>query len=175
MVLPDPVSPFAGSRYTQRNEIRLGEGASLLLLDAYTCGRAAHGERWELARYAGSTRVHRGDRLLLRDAVLLDAGQGDLLQRMGRFEALATVGLVGPRFSSLARRVLGDASAAPLTRRADVLVSANSLPMVGELGEGEGAVVRLAAISVERLTTAVRRLLRNLPEILGDDPFARKW
>jgi urease accessory protein len=178
VVLPDPVSPFAGSRFTQRNEVHLGAGASLLLVDAFSCGRVAHGERWELSRYRSTTRVYREGRLFLHDAVLLDADHGDLGERMGRFEALATVSLVGPQFRPLIERALGlgEATPTPLTRRADVLVSASPLPAGDVGGPGrDGAVVRLAAISIERLTTAIRALLRNLPEILGDDPFARKW
>lgn len=172
VVLPDPVSPFAGSRFAQRSEVHLGAGASLLLVDAFSCGRAAHGERWELARYRSTTRVHRGHRLVLHDAVLLDTDHGDLGERMGRFEALATVSLVGPHFRPLIERALGIST--PLTRRADVLVSASPLPSPADTREA-GAVVRVAATSIERLTTAIRELLRNLPEILGDDPFARKW
>ena len=176
VVLPDPVSPFKGSRFAQRSEVRLGAGASVLLVDAFSCGRVAHGERWDLARYRSSTRVCRGDRLVLHDAVLLDADQGSLGERMGRFEALATVSLLGPHFRPIIDGVLGLST--PLTRRADVLVSASPLPSPAD-GAGasarDGAVVRLAAISAQRLTTAIRELLRNLPEILGDDPFARKW
>ncbi len=172
VVLPDPVSPFAGSRFTQRNEVYLADGASLLLVDAFSCGRAAHGERWDFARFASTTRVHRGDALLFHDAVLLDPAHGALAERMGRIEAFATLSLFGERFRPIVDAVL--AEGAPLTRRADVLASANRL-VTGVTGAEVGAVVRLAAISVERLTTTLRTLLRNLPEILGDDPFARKW
>ena len=169
VVLPDPVSPFAGSRFTQRSEVHLAADASLLLVDAFSCGRAAHGERWDFARYASTTRVHREGRLVFHDPVLLDPAHGALGERLGRFEALATVIVVGERFAPLTASLLASAQGTPLTRRADVLVSASPLSASG------GAVARIAATSVERLTTALRALLRNLPEILGDDPFARKW
>ena len=172
VVLPDPVAPFAGSRFTQRSHVQLGEGASLLLVDAFSCGRVAHGERWDLARYASSTRVYRGGRLLLHDAVLLDAAHGELAERMGRFEALATVSLVGPHFRPIVEHALADRTL--LARRADVLVSASPL-LRDEASGAAGAVVRLAANSVERLALTLRHVLRSLPEIIGDDPFARKW
>ncbi len=173
VVLPDPVSPFAGSRFTQRNDVHLAAGASLLLVDSFSCGRAAHGERWDFARYASTTRVHRGDTLLFHDAVLLDPAHGALAERMGRIQALATLSLFGERFRPVVDAVL--AAGAPLTRRPDVIVSANRLA-TGVTGVAEvGAIVRLAATSVERLTITLRALLRNLPEILGDDPFMRKW
>jgi urease accessory protein len=39
----------------------------------------------------------------------------------------------------------------------------------------EGCVVRIAGTSVERVGRTVRDLLRFVPALLGDDPWARKW
>ena len=59
-VLPDPVSCFAGARYAQDLRIDLHDAtATLVLVDALTCGRAARGERWAFARYASRPRVRR--------------------------------------------------------------------------------------------------------------------
>lgn len=46
---PAPVQPFAESSYEQRQEFRLAPGAGLALLDWFTSGRAARGERWNFA------------------------------------------------------------------------------------------------------------------------------
>jgi urease accessory protein UreH len=43
---PSPVQPFAQSSYTQTQKFRLAHGAGLALLDWFTSGRAACGERW---------------------------------------------------------------------------------------------------------------------------------
>lgn len=42
--LPDPLIPFAGSRYQQRTRITLGEDAGLFWWETVAPGRAAHGE-----------------------------------------------------------------------------------------------------------------------------------
>lgn len=166
VVLPDPVSPFAGARYSQATTLRLGASASLIFLDGVTCGRSARGERWDFARYASRTRIERAGELVLLDATLLDPAHGDLRERMGRFDALATLVALGPRFVSVVRSVL--AAPGPLSRRADVLSQASPL------GD-DGVILRIAGTSVENVARAVRAALRNLPETLGDDPFARKW
>ncbi|MBI3870294.1 MAG: urease accessory protein UreD [Verrucomicrobia bacterium] len=44
---PDPVQAFAESIYAQRQKFLLAPGASLVLLDWFTSGRMARGERWQ--------------------------------------------------------------------------------------------------------------------------------
>src|SRR4029079_4497747 len=96
VVIPDPVACFAGATYEQRTTIRLAGDASLVFLDALTCGRSARGERWAFTRYASRTRIEREGRLVAHDAVVLDAQRGGPLpERMGRFEALATIISIG--------------------------------------------------------------------------------
>jgi urease accessory protein len=157
VVVPDPVTCFAGASLEQATEVRLGAGASLILVDAVTCGRAARGERWQMARYRSSVTVHREGRLVLRDAVELDPAHGALAARIGRFDGLATVVAVG------------DDLAAPGPASDRDWVVARS-----RLGDGV-TLVRAAATSAERLHRGVRSLLEALPKLLGDDPFSRKW
>jgi urease accessory protein len=100
VALPDPVCCFDGARYEQRNDIRLAKTASLVLLDSFSCGRSARGERWAFSRYASRTRIFREGPVVI-DATLLDPAHGDLQERMGRFDALATLIILGPRFRAL--------------------------------------------------------------------------
>ena len=165
-LVPDPVTCFAGARYTQETTVRLAAGATLVYVDAVTCGRSAHGERWDFARYASRTRIEHDGRVVVLDGLLLDPEHGDLASRMGRFDALATVIALGPEAHAIREAILG--SAPPLETRAALVESASPL------GE-HGALARIAATSVERLTTRVRELLLPLAAELGDDPFARKW
>jgi urease accessory protein len=159
VVVPDPVVCFADARLDQETVVHLADGASLLLVDAVTAGRAARGERWAFASYRSAFSVHLGGELLLHDAVELDAGHGRLDERMGRWGAVATVVAIGARAPALAETSSipgGDWAAArsPLS---------------------EGTLVRAAATSAERLHLGLRELLAALPHTLGDDPFARKW
>ncbi|APR78380.1 Urease accessory protein UreD [Minicystis rosea] len=163
--VPDPVACFATARYEQVNRVALAKTASLVLLDTFTSGRAARGERWDFHRYAARTLIDRDGTPWLRDSIVLDPEQGDLHARMGRFDAYATLVMVGPRVAPLveAARV----SPAP-ARRGGIAHAASAL------GD-DGIVVRIAGTSVEDVTRAARGVLAGLPSILGDDPFARKW
>jgi len=175
VVLPDPVVCFADARYAQASRIDLGRGGSLLWVDGLSCGRAARGERWQFARYETRTRIERGGAPLVRDATVLDPAHGAVASRMGRWEALFTLFAMGPRFASLA----ADALAAEAGRRVPAgraaAAAGDVLEVASPLACGEGAVVRIAATSVERATRALRARLARLPALLGDDPFARKW
>src|SRR5579862_6269976 len=84
---PDAVQPFFGSTYRQRQEFHLAEGSGLVLLDWFTSGRTACGERWVFNHLQSRNDVIvRGDRVFV-DSILLNAKTGDLgsLHRTGRF------------------------------------------------------------------------------------------
>ncbi len=51
VVMPDPVVPFAGSIYRQRQHWSLEGDAVLLLVDGHTAGRALRGERFAYREY----------------------------------------------------------------------------------------------------------------------------
>jgi urease accessory protein len=54
---PDPVQPFADSSYAQRQTFHLGTGAGLVLVDWFTSGRAARGERWAFNHFQSRNEV----------------------------------------------------------------------------------------------------------------------
>jgi urease accessory protein len=154
---PDPVACFAGARYAQTARIVLDGDASIVWLEGVTCGRRAHGERWAFASYASRVVIERGGAAILRDAVVLDEAHGAIGDRLGRFDALATIAAIGPRAEPVAQALLAGA------RTGDVLVAPS--PIAG------GAIARVAARSVEAAQRAVRELLAPLTGSLGDDPF----
>jgi urease accessory protein len=165
-ILPDPIVCFADARYEQRIDMTLEPAASLCLLDGYTSGRSARGERWAFSRYASRTTIHRGERLAVVDATLLDPRHGALGERMGRFDAILSLLVAGPAFASVRRAML----APPASRDAsDALVVAAS-----PLGE-DACVLRVAAERFETASRALRSSFAALALVLGDDPFARKW
>jgi len=79
-LVPDPVSCFAGARYSQRAHVALAGGASLLLVDAFTCGRAARGERWDFAHLASRTTITRDGHAVLTDATVLSPRKADFVR-----------------------------------------------------------------------------------------------
>ncbi len=146
LVVPDPVVPYRGARLVQETRVELAAGASLVLTDILTCGRAARGERWE-AEIDATLAIVREGVLLLHDRVLIDGPLGD-------YDALATVVLLGPlaRFAGACEGVV--VASSPL---------------------GDGVMFRIAAERVELAVRSVRALARAACSQAGEDPWARKW
>jgi urease accessory protein len=168
VLVPDPVTCFAGSRYRQEQHIRMGSTASLVLVDWLTAGRVGFGERWHFDEYSSQMRVWRGDSLVLHDGLALTPADGDIAERMDRFNCLATAVLLGPALSTTAARLAGSLGSVPAPRRADLLLSA------APLGD-DGVVLRIAGLSVEQVGAAIRQHLAIVPALLGDDPWACRW
>jgi len=165
---PDPVVCFAGARYRQTQTFDLENGAALVLLDWVSSGRHAAGERWAFDEYRGRIIVRVKEQLLVHDALVLSAADGDLPARLGRFNVLAVVVVAGTTVARAASALVATVSATRVARRADQLVTATSL-------HDCGCVVRIAGTSVERVGRTIRELLGFVPALLGDDPWMRKW
>ena len=123
-LLPDPVQPFEGSVYEQRQIFRLVDGGSLCLLDWVSEGRTARGEDWDLRAWSGRNEVWsaarngKKARLLLRDNVILEGDspgveEKDLQKRMQRMGIFGTLILRGPWVDSLAAFFLSEFAALP--------------------------------------------------------------
>jgi urease accessory protein len=168
--LPDPVVCFAASSYRQTQTFDLAGDAGLIALDWMTAGRCGSGERWAFDRYAAATSVCMDGRLVLHDAVRLDAADGDLAARLGRFDVLALLVIAGAPLVAAAGRVVAGVTGGPVERRPPVLASAAPMP-----GGAPGCVVRFAGSTLEEVRRAVRAALDFVPGLLGDDPWARKW
>ena len=151
-------------------EFHLDTGSSLVLLDWLTSGRAACGERWEFDRYESKTTVHgpSGDCFWM-DALRLDPGVGklDAAHRLGRYNCIAVLLLTGHDVCDAARRLLEEVGAGPVGRRGTLIASASPAP--------GGAMLRIAGEQVEDVAREVRSHLRFLSDLLGDDPWKRKW
>jgi urease accessory protein len=167
VIAPDPVVCFAEARYTQTQRIELEATAGLVLIDSFTSGRQAFGERWLFARYVSRLSIDRAGRPLVIDGVTLEPHHGELIARMRRFDAFCVVVIVGPALEPHVAHVLSRVSHRAIERHAPLIVGAS--PIAG------GCVLKLASTSVEDLGRAVRDHLDFVPALLGDDPWARKW
>lgn len=167
-LLPDPVVCFAASSYRQRQRVRLEDGAGLVMVDWMCSGRHGSGERWRFDSYASRLEVERGGRLLMLDAISLDPESGELDARMGRFNVLCALALIGDRARACVTRALALTASLPVEKKGRLLTGASPLG-------ADGCVVRFAGVTFEDVAPAVRRCLAELPEMLGDDPWARKW
>jgi urease accessory protein len=165
-IVPDPVACFADARYTQETDVWLAPEASLLVVDGYTCGRSARGERWEFARYSSRTTVVRAGTPRVIDATRLDREHGPIAARMGRFDVVMSLLAIGPRFAPVRDALLAPAA---LARPGDRAIAAAS-----PIGT-DGAIARVAAERFESASSVLRASFAALASVLGDDPFARKW
>ena len=166
--LPDPVVCFKGSNFSQRQCYDLEAGASLLLVETVHSGRYSSGERWVFDSYRSRIEVRRNQKPVFLESLCLDSGAGPLANRLGRFNAYSLILLLGPELEARGRELLEAVSSERLMQGANLVASGSVLPH-------EGVVLRLASVSTEVLSEAVRRYLSFVPEMLGDNPWARKW
>lgn len=164
----DRVACFANSSFEQRQRYTLAPDANLLLVDWISAGRLDSGERWQLERYASRIEIWRDSRLCFLEALRLDAAHGNIAARMGRFNSLASVILIGPKLAACIDALRGEIESAELQPNLATLVAAST---VGN----DGLLLRLAGVDVETLGARLRKILSGVCELIGDDPWARRW
>ena len=167
VIAPDPVVCFAASRYQQVQHFDLAAGSSLVLVDWFSSGRHAAGERWAFDEYRARLRVRQSGTLVVHDSLALRAEDGDLAARLGRFDVLGAALLLGAPMRDRAVEILTRVAQMPVTRRADEVLAAAPV--------GDGCLLRFAGTSVEHAGRTLREYLGFVPQLLGDNPWARKW
>ena len=95
LVLPDPTVCFRGASFEQTQSVDVQRGGSIVLMDWMTAGRRASGERWVFDRYASRLTIRYDGRVVFHDALLLSPSEGPLAERMGRFDCVCLIVLVG--------------------------------------------------------------------------------
>ena len=168
-ILPDPLVCFASATYRQVQRVHMHPGASLVFIDWLSSGRRASGERWLFDSYASRLEIFEDGRLVILDALTLDAASGNIGDRMGRFNVLCTIVLIGPLLAAPAADALSDVASLAIGKRADLLVSASPISR-----GGYGCLLRIAGVSFEAVSSVAREYLRFVPSLLGDDPWARR-
>ena len=166
---PDPVQAFADSCYVQTQEFQLAADSSLFLLDWCSAGRIALGERWKFQSFQSRNEVFVAGQRMFLDALLLSSEGGSLEgpHRMGRFNCLATLLMIGPVFRSQAQQLLERMRQEPVLRRDALVASASPV--------ADGVVLRLAGTHFESVAAELHRQIAPLADLLADDPWSRKW
>lgn len=169
VMVPDPVQAFADSLYSQHQEFHLHPTAGLVLVDWFSAGRSACGERWEFTRYESRNEVWMGNERVLTDAIRLSHEDGPMPgdHRLGRYNCFAMVTLLGPPLAEIAARLIQAESERPVVARPAVLCGASPL--------AQGAIFRVAGEQTEAVAHEIHRLLDFLPVVLDGDPLSRKW
>ncbi|HVV72426.1 MAG TPA: urease accessory protein UreD [Verrucomicrobiae bacterium] len=189
---PAPVQPFTDSSYQQSQQFHLAPGAGLVLVDWFTSGRTACGERWAFQRFATRNQVWQQqqepgaapgkagspktspvssstERCVFLDALVLDSTEGPLRAefRTGRFNCFATLLVTGALVQRTAVGILSEVGSCPVMRRGSLLLSASPTT--------NGAVLRMASEELGSIENFLRRHLSPLAALLGDDPWSRRW
>jgi len=163
---PDPIACFAGASFEQRQRFRIARSAGVIVVDAWTAGRIAHGECWAFDRLALRTEIEIDGTPVLAEGLVVSPSHGELAARMGDARAAATIAIAGDTFASAVEQI--DRAIAARAVSAQPRIAASVWPW--------GAVVRLAAATTEQLGIAIHALIGEpVRGVLGADPFARKW
>ena len=169
VMIPDPVQAFKGSRYRQDQEFKLASDGGLVLVDWLCAGRAARGERWAFSRFQSRNEIFLDSSRVVLDSLVLDPAQG-LLQdtyRLGRFNCLALVLVIGKALETPTQRLLEDFAARPMERQAALVSSASPIR--------QGALLRFAGHEVQEVAARIRQHLAFTADLLGDCPWSRKF
>ena len=165
ILLPDPVSCFAGARYHQKQRFDLSHTASLVLFDGFTSGRHASGERWAAAEYRTNNEIWLDGTCLLRDRLCLTPGTTRL--GMKSLNCLATLILIGPKLEAHAAHMSQQVQRLPVKPNTPVSISASPL--------AKGLILRAAGPNAESISQTIFSCLAFLTEFLGEAPWSRKW
>jgi urease accessory protein len=166
---PDPVQAFAESTYVQRQDFHLAEDSGLILVDWFTSGRAARGERWNFSNLQSRNDIFIAGQRVFVDSIRLNPASGFIasLHQTGRFNCFAMLLLLGQPWEKLARQLLQEISSQPVAVRAALVASASPIP--------GGALLRAAGESVEKVGFELHRHLGSTASLMGGDPWLRKW
>jgi urease accessory protein len=156
--VPDHTIPFAGAAYRQRLSACVGADATLIVVDAFSAGRVARGERWRFRRLESALTVTDDAGFLLHDRFVLEGGDArwDGLGFTEGAPYFATVAVVAPAaVETLASAVSEAARVVPGARvgvgrlpRRGILVRclADTAPVLGDAVRASWAAVRAVAL-----------------------------
>ncbi|MEM6460064.1 MAG: urease accessory protein UreD [Planctomycetota bacterium] len=169
LVLPDPLTCFADAAYRQTQRFTLGPTASLVLLDWFTAGRVASGERWDFAEYRSLNVVTVGGREVVFDQTRITADTLSTLGPLcvGGYDVLANVFLIGPAVSEAAAELRSWVAKQPIRDEAGYAVGFSPTDW--------GGVLRLAGRDTQTLTAVLRQRLSFTRSWLGGCAWSRKW
>ncbi len=143
--MPDTLIPFSGSRFEQNLEVRLAEGATLFLWDAFCSGRVARGERWAFAHFKNKIQINTSAGPSVLEQYALDPQRSDptapalgegwdyfasfyvVSARLGDWPAL--VGKVAEALESMPGRILGGVSTPAVAGLAVRLVAKDAVAL----------------------------------------------
>ena len=194
LLLPDPVSPFRGSRYAQAQRFVLADrSASVLVLDWINSGRGhrptptpvrdppgEEGEEeeeeevWAMESYNSLNEIHLARSLIVRDRLLLEntPPSSPVAPRMKPFNVYANILILGPHLTPLLDYLELLCSQ---TRQFQAQRPAELVWAFSPVEEGRGGVVRVAGVEVEDVRGWIRGVMEKggVKELVGEGLWPR--
>lgn len=169
IVAPDPITCFADARYEQRQQFDLASDGSLLLLDWFTAGRLAHGERWAFDTYASENIVRVDGEMVACDRLRMDreVSSIDGPFMTNRYNCFAMVMLVGPALTEACGQIAEAVREQALPQQSTLPISFSPMPW--------GGVLRLAGMGAEPVRAELERRLAFIGPTIGGGLWHRKW
>jgi len=171
VVCPDPVVPFADSRYRQSQSWEVHPLGELIVLDWLQPGRSARGEVFAYSSLSSELRITRpGGAPVLVERFALEPDCQDPFRcgRFGAFRSFLTAAFIGPRAADLANRLEG-----PL-----LALNRSGKAWIG-IGRREGAGWLLRGLGADRrdLQPVQDLIFAVLAEAawLGFNPWLRRY
>ncbi len=169
VLAPEAISPFATSRYVQRQRFDLESGGNLLLIDWLSSGRYETGERFAFDLYESRQSIYYDGQHLLEDALRLEPPLAPLASpfRMGHYNCIGLMVVIGDLFQPLATHLLEIESGSPLGGQSDCFVVASPL--------SHGALVRILATETQPAKRLFEGWLKQIDSILKVSTWAGKF
>ncbi len=173
---PDPIVPYAGSRFNQNQVWRVESDGNLLAADWLQPGREANGERFRYERFTSDTSIRLAGELVIHDRFEFRPGVQNPRSpaHFGGFGGMLNIYIVGDRLCGNMRELEGPLLACnrPVSpgSPARLLVTFSALRpnvfLVRALGIAKADLDPLADLICAQLAR---------PELLGFNPLERKW
>ncbi|KAI8050745.1 urease accessory protein UreD [Thamnidium elegans] len=188
LMVPDPVTCFRDSSFQSRQEFRLEDSSSqLVLLDWFTSGRITRGENWSFRHYSSRIDVRVAGKLIIKDAMVLededymrkeDEGTA-YASRLVPYSCFATLIVICNPESSLVESVSGIQRKSEQMRLMPLTLKSKEdrevLWSVSPILKGRGVLVRVAGMTTEKVRDFVKYecLGSGFEKIVGEGMFGK--
>ncbi len=173
---PDPIVPYAGSEFRQRQEWHVDADGELLVADWLQPGREANGERFHYSLFASDTSIRLGGELVIRDRFEFQPGTQNPCSpaHFGDFGGMLSLYIVGKRLAATLLRI--KESLLACNRQVKSESGSGLLATFVEL-RSQVFLVRAMGVVKADLDPIARLVCAELasPELLGFNPLERKW
>ncbi|KZO94148.1 UreD-domain-containing protein [Calocera viscosa TUFC12733] len=173
LLLPDPVTCFARSSYSQIQTFDLAPSGSAIILDWFTSGRMSRGEVWELDRYRSVNEIRIDGKRVARDVMLIEnRTTGQLKRRLAPYGCYATVFLFGP----LVQPVLQSLRAQYDTiQQMQLSAPEPFIWSLSPLEKGDAGILRCAGKETETVRVWLRAALADVGKLVGKDVYDKAF